>query len=169
LQEGGSELVRIDYAYETEKEEESGAVYLDPERNWGIRRVDVVSQDKKQSPNNEPYPPYHLKSEVLYQEFAGHIFFPKRMEFFGETPKPDIYEHVVLQLSQIDLGDAPAEMFKMSAYGLPDIPLKAVREPSILSLSSPLFWGSLVTAVLSFALLRLMRTRSAKTSNSRAS
>ncbi|MFI5457734.1 MAG: hypothetical protein ACHRXM_20015 [Isosphaerales bacterium] len=155
--EGGSEVVRIDYTYNGEKAAESGAVYLDPNRNWAIRKVDITKSANGVAP-------VKFESVVDYQETRDSVFFPKRMDFIARTPRPDVYEHVHLELSQITVGDVvPAETFKLTAYGLPDIPLKPVRESSTFSFRNPLFWGALITAVISFALLRVLRPRTVKT------
>jgi len=157
--EGASEVVRIDYTYDGEKATESGAVYLDPNRNWAIRKVDITKSAKGPVPVD-------FKSVVDYEQIRAGVFFVKRMDFFARTPRPDVYEHVHLELSQITVGDVPSKIFKLTAYGLPDIPLKPVRESSTFSFRNPLFWGAFITAVVSFTLLMVMRARTGKTSMS---
>jgi hypothetical protein len=160
LQDGESEVVRIDYSYESKHDTESGAVFLDPKRNWLIRKVDVISESK------DKHPPLEFKSEIQYEKFGDNLYIPKRMEFFGKTPDPNIYEHASLELSQITVGNVSPDIFKLTGYGLPDIPLKPVPVSSTFSFRNPFFWGALVTAVFSFTLLRVMRSRTRNTSNS---
>jgi len=157
VQAGGSEVVRINYDYDSGHHTESGAVYLDPSRDWAIRKVDVISK-------SEGIPHYEFKSEVDYEKVGDGVFFPKRMEFFGKTQHADVYTHARLDLNQITVGDPPAEVFKLTAYGLPDIPLRPVPVSSVFSFRNPLFWGSLATAVVCFVLLRVTRSRKGKTS-----
>ncbi len=167
LHEGGNEVVRIDYTYDETERSESGAVYLYPKRSWAIGKVDVIDQSKILNPRTkEPNPAYHYQSEVVYQGVGDGVFFPKRMEFFGRTPRPDAYEHALLELTQITVGKVPPGIFQLTGYGLPDIPLKAVRESSAFSFRNPLFWGALITAILSFALLRVMRAKAGESSRS---
>jgi hypothetical protein len=152
------ELVRIDYDIEEEHAWQSGSVQLDPKLNWAIRKAEVSSKHKTESDS------YEFTCKVNYEKVGDGLFFPNRMEFFGRTPKPGIYEHALLELSRIKAGDPPDQIFKLSAFGLPDIPLRPAPVSSAFSFHSPLFWGALITAVVSFTLLRATRSRKVKTS-----
>jgi len=163
VQEDGSDVVRIDYTEDEEKFSESGAVYLDPKLNWAIRRVDIVTQGKEPQRGNKAPQPSPFTSHVEYQKVGDNVYFPKRMESFTRTSRPGIYQNNRLELSAIIVGDVPEGIFKLTAYGLPDIPLQPVREPSLFSLHNPLFWGALITMVVSFVVLRLTRARASKT------
>ncbi len=157
LRDADRDVVRIDYTYDSGHHTETGAVYLDPGQNWAIRRVDVVTRSEKM-------PHYEFKSDVDYQQVGDHIYLPKRVEFFGRTQYPDIYDHGLLELGQITAGDVNPGIFLLTAYGLPDIPLRAIRGSSAFSFRNPLFWGSLVVAIISFALLRITKSPRGKTS-----
>jgi hypothetical protein len=156
--EGASEVVRVDYTFGGEDASESGAVYLDPDRNWAIRKVDITKNDKR-------FVPVKIESSVDYQEIRAGVFFPNRMDSFAKTPRTDAFEHVHIELTQITVGDVPGEIFKLTAYGLPDIPLKPVLESSTFSFRTPLFWGALITAVVSFTLLIAMHVRTRRSSS----
>jgi hypothetical protein len=80
--------------------------------------------------------------------------------------RPDLYIHGKLSLSRLTFDNVPHELFKLSHYGLPDIPLRPVTQSSTFSYRNPLMWGSLIVAVVSFTLLRVMRAKADKSSTS---
>jgi hypothetical protein len=83
------------------------------------------------------------------------------MEFFGRTPKAEVYEHAIVEFKDIWLGPPPDEMFRLTGYGLPDIPLRPMPQASIFTYSNPLFWLTLAASLISFALLWILRRREA--------
>lgn len=158
-EDGDGELVRIDYSYDHDDApaSESGSVYLDPQRNWAIRRVDILNTATMVTGKEDTL---KVDIEIDYQQVGDGVFFPRRVEGYYKTKYPDGYQHDILELSQIQVGDVPDKIFKLSAYGLPDVPLKPKKaESSLFSLRNPLFWVALVVAVVSFTLLRLTRSR----------
>ena len=157
VREGGSELVRIDYDVEDEHTVQSGSAYLEPKRNWVVRKAKVRSKHKRGLLD------YDFKCEVEYEDVGGRFFVPKAAEFFGKTPNPEVYEHGRLELTEIKVGDLPAEMFKLTAYGLPDVPLRPAPAPAVFSFRNPVLWGAIITAVASFVLLRVTRARKGPT------
>lgn len=154
----GDDVVRIDYTYQGEYASHSGAVYLDPGRGWVIRKVEVDTKSKA-------FPRYDFRSRVDYEGVGGNVFLPKRLEFVSKTDRPDVYDSAVVEFDQITAGNVPTEIFKLTAYGLPDVPLRAVSPPSIFSWRNPLVWGSLAMAVISFIVLRVLRPRTGNDSS----
>jgi hypothetical protein len=154
VRDGEAELVQIDFTNEVETCKESGYVYLDPEKSWAIRKVEVLSLSK---PSGAPV---QFESTVDYQKVGENAYFPKRLEFVGKTRKADRYEHAIVEMSKIEVGKVSPEIFTLMAYGLPDIPLTPVRTSSSFSFRNPLFWGALIAAVASFALLGVLRPHS---------
>lgn len=147
------DLVRIVYAYEGKYSFESGAVELDPDKNWAIRLVDIDTKGKKDGF------PSHLKIEVGYRKIDGKRFFPTRMESFDRTAKPEIFSHATLELDQVTLGGVSDDLFRMSTYGVPDMPLTPEARASVFTFRNPIFWLALLTAVASFTLLWVLRSR----------
>ena len=155
LMEGGSEIVRVEYAWEDENSSEFGSVFLEPQRKWAIRRVEITSTYKKDSIPT----PVSFRCEVRYRDFADGRSFPSHADFKTKIPVSGALEHVIVDLEEIKLGDVPDQIFKLSAYGLPDVPLRPARQATAFSFHNPWLWVSFATAVVSFALLWIMRDR----------
>jgi hypothetical protein len=79
-----------------------------------------------------------------------------------------VYQHALLDLSKITLRGVPDDIFKLPAYGLPELPLRAIRPTPTFSYHNPLIWFALATMVISFAVLWRTRQNAAKTSPSSA-
>ena len=60
------------------------------------------------------------------------------------------------------VGNVPDDMFRLTAYGLPDVPLRPSRRASVFTFRNPVFWLALAAAGASFALLWYMRSRRAR-------
>jgi len=160
VRQGGNDLVQIDYTEDQKGFSESGAVYLDPSLNWAIRKVDVTTQIKGLTPKTkQPHLPSPFTSHVDYQMVAENVYYPKRMECTLQSGRPGVFQNDRLELSQVTVGNVPDSIFKLTGYGLPELPLKPVRESSVFSLSNPLLWGSVIATVVSFALLLYTRSR----------
>jgi hypothetical protein len=155
VEQGDEDLVRIGYSYEGKYVFESGFVELDIGKNWAVRKVEINCRNKKN------FPPIELKSDVQYKKIDDTRYFPSRMEFFGRTPKAEVYEHAIVEFKDIWLGPPPDEMFRLTGYGLPDIPLRPMPQASIFTYSNPLFWLTLAASLISFALLWILRRREA--------
>ena len=151
--QGGVETVRINYEFDGKYSFETGEVDLDPGKQWAIRRVDVNCRNKKKSP------PYHLESTVDYDTTDGLRYFPRRMEYFGRTPKPEVFEHAILELKDTKLDRVPDEIFRLTAYGLPEVPLRPTARISAFTWRNPVLWLALIAAVVSFGLLWATRAR----------
>jgi len=154
----GHDLVRVDYTLDhKERGSESGAVYLDPNLSWAIRRAeltvrhkDTVNTRKPESRRPEPIP---VTIEVEYQELPNGLHFPKRMERVSKPKIPDRYQLDRMELTEVTVGNVSDDIFKLTAYGLPDVPLRPVRGVPLLSFRSPLFWGCLTAMAVSLSLL----------------
>jgi hypothetical protein len=164
--EGQTEVIRIDYRWESEYGSESGSVDLEPARKWAIRRTDVLVTEKPTAPAPEakdpprtPNPPLREQTEVEYRDMPGGKPFPVRTVRSVRLQDPTKLQEERFEAVRVTLGDPPAEWFKLSGYGLPDLPLHPSPRSSAFSLRSPWLWGSLVTALVSFGLLRLLRRK----------
>ncbi len=100
---GNSALVRIDYSYENELGTEQGAIYLDPQRDWAIHKVDLTYKRR------DADGPGSLKCDVDYDDVGHGIFFPTRVEYDVRFARPDLYIHGKLELSEVTLDNVPAE------------------------------------------------------------
>lgn len=156
LKQDTVELVRLTYSYEEERVRESGTVDLDPGKNWAIRRVEIQSRHKKDGDSVK------LSVDVGYETVDDTRHFPRRIETFQRFEPPDVYQHTVVSYRNIKLGSVPDEIFRLSAYGIPDIPLRAKRR-SIFTWRNPFLWLSLAAATGSFTLLWLLRKQRART------
>jgi len=151
--EAGSELIRVDYEDEQADVTQVGSVWLEPKRGWAIRKVHVVAT------NHKDHLPVTFTSEVEYRDLPDGSPFPQHMESFTKLPNSGAFEHAIVDLKKIEVGDVPAEMFKLTGYGLPDIPLRPAPRESAFTLRNPLLWVSFVMALISFALLWFIRRK----------
>jgi hypothetical protein len=157
VDKGPERYVRVDYAMGEGDTAESGKVLLDPRREWAIREFDVkkmvaLSADKVVQERTQ-------HGEIGYADLSGGVIFPNTIHVVRRTPKPDAYEEIKLDFKEIQIGDVPDNRFALTAFGLPDIPLRPVPAPSFLSLRNPVLWASLVVAIAAFALQHLLKTR----------
>jgi hypothetical protein len=108
------------------------------------------------------------QSEVEYQDLPGSKPFPVRTVVTVTFADSAATQQDRFEAERVTLDEPPAEWFKLSGYGLPDVPLHPVPQPSAFSLHGPWLWGSLATALISFALLwRLRRKPATSTSGLR--
>jgi hypothetical protein len=164
VQDGGAELVRIDYVQDGDTRSESGAVYIDPRLGWAIRKVDITIQEKELTPKGKAKLPMAFTSDVEYQEVGNNAHFPRRVESFLRTARPDVYQHARVELSQIRASDVPEDIFRLTAYGLPELPLRPIRATPAFSFRNPLFWVALAGMVVSLAVLWRTRHKSDRSS-----
>ena len=68
---------------------------------------------------------------------------------------------MIVEYDEVRLGPPPEKVFKLSAYGLPDVPLRPMPRASIFTFANPLLWLTLAASVVSFVLLRYLRPRAA--------
>jgi hypothetical protein len=95
-----------------------------------------------------------------YENSPGGLPFPARtVSTVSLSGDPAQFQQEQFEIKRVAFGDPPAEWFKLSGYGLPDLPLHPSPRSSAFSLRSPWLWGSLVTALVSFGLLRLLRRK----------
>mgnify|MGYP001065876469 CR=1 FL=1 len=154
-EQDGDELVRITYSYEGEHVLENGFFDLDPGKSWAIRRVDVKTR-RKDSEHT-----HGIEKDVQYRKVDGVRFFPTRMEYYSRIKEPDVYEHIIVEYDDVRLGPPPDKVFKLSAYGLPDVPLRPLPRASIFTFANPLLWLTFAASVVSFVLLWYLRPREA--------
>ena len=153
-QRDGAELVRIHYTYENKYVFETGHVDLEPGKNWGIRSVDMTTKNKGK------WGPSIYKQEVTYREVAPGRYFPCHMESNEPNPtEPEIFERAIVDFDKVELGAAIPEMFRLSAYGLPDLPLRPQPRMSIFTLRNPVLWFALASTVVCLVGLWLLRSR----------
>jgi hypothetical protein len=164
--EGESEVVRIDYSWESERGSESGSVHLEPARKWAIRRSDVLytakppaSAPESKNPPGKPDPPIRRQTEVAYQDLPGGKPFPVRTVVTVTLPDPTKFQEERFEAKRVTLDEPPSEWFELSGYGLPDVPLQPAHQTSVFSLRNPWLWISLATALVSFGLLWWLRRR----------
>jgi len=157
LHRSDGEVVRIEFSLNEKDYEEAGSVILDPAKHWAILDVDVHMKGKELGK-------FHYTSKTKYRDLGGTVFFPNHVEYFGKTDDPDHYEHRVLDLDDIRLENVSPEIFRLTGYGLPDIPLKPLKSASFFSYQNPVLWVSLFLAAVSFGLLWITRNRKAATS-----
>ncbi len=84
------------------------------------------------------------------------------MESFNKTSTPNVYEHYILDLDQITLGNPPDAIFRLSAYGLPEVPLRPSPRASVFTIRNPILWLAFGSTVFCFALLWFLRSRNAR-------
>lgn len=146
--------VRLRYQYEEEFRSEDGSIRLEPARSWAIRRVDLESRSKKGAQDKVVF-----KFAVNYPEEEAIRLIPNDVDDLTETSKPDVYQQFHVTLTKIEPGPPPDSMFRLSGYGLPDVPLRPVPAHRAFSWRSPLLWGSITVAVVAVFALRWLRRR----------
>ena len=158
LDREAGELVRIRYTFTFVKQSltESATVDLDPGKDWAIRRVDAMLEGPKGSASGA------RTVDVSYKRIDGTRFFPVRTEFFNRTPKPNVYEHSILEYDRVTFGDVPQEVFTLPAYGLPDLPLRPSPRASMFTFRNPILWLAFASSVICFFLLWFLRRRNVR-------
>jgi hypothetical protein len=148
------ELVRFAYTCDRETSREEGSVSLSPALHWAIVEVDV-------NITTRPEPSSQLKAtyRMRYDALAGPPPVPGRIEYVVKSMRLEGTQHDLVEYEEIVAGDPPADMFKLSAYGLPDIPIRPKSPPSVSTPTNPLLWGSLAVAGACFVLLAVLRAR----------
>ena len=66
---------------------------------------------------------------------------------------PGHYHVDRMELTEVAVGNVSDDIFKMTAYGLPDVPLRPIRDVPFLAFGSSLFWGCLTAMAVSMSLL----------------
>jgi hypothetical protein len=151
-QGAGRERVRIHYSFESKNYDEAGWVEVEPDLDWAIRavRVEHFFGDKKHSSSS-------LEVSVDYDTFGTTHPWPRRVEFHQPQSRPEVYEHMVLDVDQVQFGNIPDSMFRLSAFGLPEVPVYAAPRRTAFRWSNPLLWISLAGVIGSFVILRALR------------
>ena len=149
----GREIIHLGYEYDGPTAWESGVVELAPDLNWAVRKVDLQTRGK------QGYTPQELHVTVDYQEFPGPRFFPRRFDGRVVLPATGGYQRRIVEYDEIQLGDVPEEIFKLTAYGLPEIPDRPAPKRSVFTWSNPFLWLTFLAAVVCFTLLWKTRTR----------
>ena len=147
------DLVRIGYEYEGEFQLESGRVVLSPAEGWAIRSVELTLKPKKGGN------PTEQKIEVKYRRIADKSWFPVSRTSRLGVPKYGTYFGERHEFQDVRLGDVPEEIFKLTAYGLPEIPDRPAPKRSVFTWSNPFLWLTFLAAVVCFTLLWKTRTR----------
>ncbi len=155
VQRDGEDLIRIEYTCDSRYATDAGYVDLDPSKNWGVRSVNTLSKGKKNGDLDA------FTQEVAYREVAPGQFFPHHLESNYHTPgRPEIYQRSVADFDRITLGAATPDIFRLPAYGLPDLPLEAQPQASVFTFRNPLLWLAMAAMVSCFvALWRLRSSR----------
>ncbi|MDX2037292.1 MAG: hypothetical protein SFX72_11630, partial [Isosphaeraceae bacterium] len=84
----------------------------------------------------------------------------RRIEETFHALKPNLRQRRLIEYDEIIVGPPDESLFRLSGYGLPDVPLRpltAASGPSLLG--NGWFWGSLVAGALSLAALVFSRSR----------
>ncbi len=148
----GANLVEVVYKYRrpgNSQAIEEGSVFLNADLGWALRKADFVIT------NNGDRARYTW--DVLYSNHGPGRYFPKRVEGFVRGDDPNNFQHELVEYSSIQLDNIPEEIFTLTAYGLPDVPLSPRLEPPFFSPANPIFWGLIAIAAVSLLLLRLLR------------
>jgi len=131
---------------------------LDPSRNWiktrwgsSVRKTDEPVEALRHS--------YYAEQWADYVEFSPGHFLPKKVVSHMRLKDPKSFQHVVVEYDKVIPGEPPEEMFKLSGYGLPDVPLSAAPPPNFFSLKNPIFWVCLGVAGASLGLLGFLRRK----------
>lgn len=165
--EGETEIVRLTFELDDEKFTASGTIDLDPSRRWVIRHSEITTITKpvpSSGAGDAPKaagPPVREIVDVTYQDLPGGVPFPRKTVRTVRLPKATAYQEERFEIEGVTLGEPPPEVFRLSGYGLPDIPLAPVDRPSLFSWRNSWLWGSFATALVCFLLLRRTRRRSA--------
>jgi hypothetical protein len=69
------------------------------------------------------------------------------------TDDPDAFEQVNLEFNSVRPGFVDDAAFKLSAYGLPDLPIPSTSRSGFFSPRNPVFWLCMVVAIAAFGLL----------------
>ena len=153
VRDEGREIVRLAYTTENGGKRESSVVELVPDMNWAIRKTEALYSEGKRTTESTLW--------IDYQELPGRRFFPRRLESLVKTPNPQIYQRMIVEYRDVQLGSVPNDVFKLTAYGLPDIPDRPAPRRSVFTWSNPLLWLTFAAAVACFTILWRMRSRSA--------
>lgn len=151
----GQETIRINYTFKDQAgKEEAGEVDLLPQQGWVIDRI-----DQRVSSSRSPGSVTTVKRGMRYARTDAGSYFPRRVEVAVRPGRSDRVQRDIIEYQEIQFDKPRDDMFTLSAYGLPDIPLKPEAAPSFFSFGNPLLWGSLAVAAVCFILLRLPRLR----------
>ena len=164
--EGRDELVRVDYKLDDALSREAGAVYLDPGLNWAIRKLDYTNQPKKLTRRMKLPPPSRITSDIEYRKIGNDTFYPCKISNYVRTSGTQNYQSDLIVYDEIKIENVPDQIFRMTYYGLPDLPLKSAQKATSSSLRNPLIWGPLIMIIVSLAVLRMTRSKDQRTSAS---
>jgi hypothetical protein len=162
LQEGGGPLLSLRYAWDGPDGREEGTIVLDPEHDWGLRRYDMTrarapDPDVKPTDRSVPRPMRH-EGRVDYRRLPDGTPFPSltvsRVILASGAVQEERFE-----IRSASVGPPPPGRFRLSGYGLLDIPLRPRAAASAFSWANPWLWGSLAVAAACFGLLRATRPR----------
>ena len=152
FKQNDEDLVKIEYTCETAYNIEAGHVVLKPSINWAIRNVDMIVTTKGWGPTL-------FKENVAYRQIADGRFFPSHMEINEHNPEhTEIYERTLVDFERITLGAATPDLFRLPAYGIPDLPLRPQPRMSIFTFRNPVLWVALAATVVCFATLWVLRS-----------
>jgi hypothetical protein len=154
---GEESLVRLEYKNRAPNGQEfEGWVDFDPDHNWVVRRC---SQRQTANPAN----PAHLSTfelKVDYRLVDSTHYLPVRIERNIGAVESRTLQRDLVEYDEIIVGPPDESLFRLSGYGLPDVPLRPLTVASGPSLlGNGWFWGSLVAGALSLAALVFSRSR----------
>jgi hypothetical protein len=154
VQTGRDSLIELKYSCSDVFE--TGTLSLDPSRDWVLRSVDVyVDKEGKLSRLT-------FKSRLEYNE-SGSLRIPSHMNYVISLPKNPNTQSSVVDFDAIEVNNTSESVFRLPAYGLPDIPLNAARtHGTYFTFFSPLFWVCVAGMIVSFVGLRILRRSGAK-------
>lgn len=144
--------VRLRYQFEGEFRSEDGSIWLEPARSWAIRRVDLESTSQEDESDR-----VDRKFVVNYPNDEAVRLIPNHVDDLVQTSNPNVYQQFQMTLTEIEPGPPLDSMFRLSGYGLPDVPLRPVPARRVFSWRNPLLWGSLAVAIVAFLALRWLR------------
>jgi hypothetical protein len=158
----GESLARLEYTRLAENGEAyTGWVDFDPAHNWVVRRWSRT-QTKNPTDSSDLI---NTAMNIDYRLIDPTHYLPRRIEQTFHALKPNLRQRRLVEYDEIIVGPPDESLFRLSGYGLPDVPLRpltAAAGPSLLG--NAWFWASLVVGALSLSALVFSRSRRASAS-----
>jgi hypothetical protein len=159
VQGGSDSLIELKYA--CSELFETGTLALDPSSDWVLRSVDVFVDKEK----DEHFSRLNYKSNLRY-DGSNDVRIPSHTDYVIVLAKNQKTQSNVVDFDEIRVNNTSESVFRLSAYGLPDVPLNSARTyGSFFTVFNPLFWISVAGMAISFVGLRMLRNRESRALN----